>query len=85
VFGTYKKPAPPREVALSEFMQGAWARFAKDPWSGPGWTAVGASPSGFDLGNIGSRQNPGVQVIKASAVDGRCNIYDGLYKKNSGL
>jgi acetylcholinesterase len=89
VFGTYaegsKAPSPPEEVALSEFIQGAWARFAKDPWSGPGWTAVGNSPSGNDLGDIGSYGETGVRMIRASDVDKRCGIYTPLYKKVAGL
>jgi hypothetical protein len=75
-------PSSPREEALSEFMQGAWARFSKDPWSGPGWTAVGGSPMGYDLGNIGSHDSTGVTVIKPSAVDSRCDIFTPLYQQH---
>jgi hypothetical protein len=93
IFGTYgqgtteasKRPSTAQQAALSEFMQGAWARFAKDPWSGPGWTPVGGSPSGADLGNIGSSGSTGVTLIKPSEVDGRCGIYMPLYKAAAGI
>ena len=65
-------------------MQGAWARFARDPWEGPGWTGVGLSPTGYDLGNIGSRGSSGVTLIKTSEVDSRCGIFTPLYKKVAG-
>jgi hypothetical protein len=86
IFGTMnhgRVASTPTEEALSEFMQGAWARFAKDPWGGPGWTGVGLSPLGFELGNIGS-SNGGVTLIKAKEVDSRCSIYTPLYKKVAG-
>jgi acetylcholinesterase len=93
IFGTYgqgnsvvsSRPSPPQEVALSEFIQGAWARFAKDPSSGPGWTAVAASPSGTDLGDIGLMGSAGVTVIRPSIVDTRCGIYYPLYKAVAGV
>jgi hypothetical protein len=89
IFGTYaensKVPIPPGEVALSEYVQGAWARFAKDPWSGPGWTAVGNSPSGNDIGDIGAFGDSGVRMIKGQDVDKRCDIYMPIYKKNAGI
>ena len=42
VFGTYpRNSTTTQENALSMSMQGAWARFAKNPAGGPGWNAVG--------------------------------------------
>ena len=88
VFGASSRAAPPpRAAALSEFVQGAWARFAKDPWSGPGWTGVGRSPAGFDLGSFGGRgRGAGVVVVRArEGVDGRCGVFDEWYRKHSGV
>ncbi|OCL07125.1 alpha/beta-hydrolase [Glonium stellatum] len=34
--------ATAQEYALSNFMRGVWARFAKNPTDGPGWNAIGA-------------------------------------------
>ena len=47
VFGTYPaENATTQEVALSHAMQGAWARFAKNPAGGPGWNQVGTGAAG---------------------------------------
>lgn len=35
-----------QEFALAQYMQGAWARFAKNPLGGPGWNAVGTGAPG---------------------------------------
>lgn len=35
-----------QEYALSSFMQGAWARFAKNPSGGPGWNGVSTGAPG---------------------------------------
>lgn len=50
VFRTYNKAnTTTQEYALSSFMQGAWARFAKNPLAGPGWNAVGTGQAGSVL------------------------------------
>ncbi|THZ89003.1 alpha/beta-hydrolase [Aureobasidium pullulans] len=42
VFSTYPLfNVTTQEYALSRFMRGAWATFAKNPATGPGWNAVG--------------------------------------------
>lgn len=47
VFRTYAKPGTTtQESALSQYMQTAWARFAKNPVGGPGWNRVGTGSSG---------------------------------------
>lgn len=47
VFRTYQKPGTTtQESALSQYMQTAWARFAKNPIGGPGWNRVGSGVSG---------------------------------------
>ena len=90
VFGTY----PPENVttqqfALGKFIQGAWAKFAKNPAGGPGWNAVGTASEFFgaaadqDLGDLGNRLNAagsGVTVIRQSEVDSRCSLYAPIYE-----
>jgi len=95
VFGTHgklpttigSKPSPPQEVELSTFMQGAWAKFAKNPAGGPGWNKVGAAHSGRplngsepeDLGVLGGASTSGVDVISRRAVDAKCAMFVPLY------
>jgi carboxylesterase type B len=95
IFGTHgklptvigSKPSPPQEVALSEFMQGAWAKFAKNPAGGPGWAKVGSAHSGRplngsepdDLGVLGGPSSAGVNVISRKGVDAKCAMYVPLY------
>jgi acetylcholinesterase len=38
-----------QENALSSFMRGAWARFAKNPAAGPGWNPIGTGRAGSVL------------------------------------
>lgn len=70
-----------QEAALSSFMRGAWARFAKDPVIGPGWNAIGTGSQYFegagdlDIGLLGSKGNAGVKIIRQSEVDGRCRLW----------
>ena len=41
VFGTYgAENADAQEYALSVYMRSAWAKFARDPFAGPGWDMV---------------------------------------------
>jgi len=82
VFGTYPpEDATAQEVALSKFMQTAWARFAKDPTTGPGWPSYGSkqgvNPVGLaDLGALGT---DGVTMIPQYDVDYRCPLYTEIY------
>jgi carboxylesterase type B len=78
-----------QEEALSEYMQGAWARFAKDPAGGPGWNAVGTGANYVGgesdedlgvLGNVGDVTGSGVTVIRESDVDGRCGLFKDIYE-----
>jgi carboxylesterase type B len=95
VFGTHgklptatsRKPSPPQEAALSEFIQGAWAKFAKNPAGGPGWNKVGSAHSGRpsngsepdDLGVLGGGASSGVTVISRKVVDAKCAMFVPLY------
>jgi carboxylesterase type B len=81
------RPSPPQEVALSEFMMGAWAKFAKNPAGGPGWSQVGSAHSGRplngsepeDLGVLGGAASAGVNVVSRKSVDSKCAMYVPLY------
>jgi len=67
------------QIALSKYMQGAWAGFAKNPTSGPGWPKLG-SAAGVELGDLGSpTENPsGVDVVPLTKADYPCPIYDPI-------
>ena len=67
-------PATAQEYALSQFMQGAWARFAKNPALGPGWNRLGTF-DGLDLGTLGTDGSSGVTLIPHAEVDARCELY----------
>ena len=50
VFGAYlPENTTTQEYALSKSMQGAWARFAKNPMGGPGWNQVSTGTAGTVL------------------------------------
>jgi len=73
VFGTYPRAnATEEEKSLSQYMQGAWARFAKNPNTGPGWPAV---PSVADLGSSGVLNTP----TTAGFIDRKCYLYRPYY------
>lgn len=72
-----------QEFALSEYMRGAWASFARNPFAGPGWNALGTF-GGTDLGVLGTNGTSGVTVIRQSDVDSRCRILEPLYPFLSG-
>ncbi|KAH0282341.1 alpha/beta-hydrolase [Aureobasidium namibiae CBS 147.97] len=63
VFSTYPTVnTTTQEYALSRFMRGAWATFAKNPINGPGWNAVGSGTAG---------------VVYNGRLDGQLNSGDG--------
>lgn len=77
VWGTYPAlNATDQEVALSAFMQTAWAAFAKDPMRGPGWKASDASG---ELACLGCEGSSGLQIISTSVLDVRCSQYSPLF------
>ena len=78
VFGTYPAAgATDQEMALSQSMQTAWANFAKDPSTGPGWPKIGSN-GGVELGALGANGTDGETTISLSTVDSICSIYAGL-------
>lgn len=77
VFGSVP-PITAQEYALSDYMQTAWAKFAKDPYTGPGWPRYNAS-----LGVLGANGTSGVTVVDPTTVDFRCSIYQIAYDYTS--
>lgn len=74
VFGTFPTVnATAQESALSQYMRGAWAQFARNPMQGPGWNQLGTF-GGMDLGVLGTNGSAGVTVIPQIDVDSRCPI-----------
>ena len=74
IFGTI----PPvgdtdQEIALSAYMQTAWATFAKNPTQGPGWPKLGSN-NGVELGALGSNGSYGETTIPFSDVDAICQV-----------
>ena len=64
------------QIKLSQYMQTAWANFAKNPSGGPGWPEYGSS--GFTA-NLGAPENPtGMSPISGSTLDQSCAIYGPL-------
>ena len=79
VFGTYPAAGvTDQEVAISAFMQTAWATFAKDPTGGPGWKASDGT-SDDELACLGCGGDFGLQMISASVIDARCSQYGPLF------
>jgi len=79
VFGNYNTTgATTQQIALSAYMQGAWADFAKDPSAGPGWPKWGSG--GADLADLGGGGSVGEFDIDPASVDGRCAIYAPVYE-----
>ncbi|KAI9368530.1 Carboxylesterase [Aspergillus egyptiacus] len=77
VFGTYQREgATPFQEELSDFMEKAWADFAKDPASGPGWDAV---PEVGVLGGWDAQGQVAVTTLPSGEVDRRCEFFDDLY------
>ncbi|CAF0916223.1 unnamed protein product [Rotaria sordida] len=53
IFGTYSQHgATQQQIQLSNFMQTAWANFAKNPSGGPGWNTI----SSGTLGELGANE-----------------------------
>lgn len=74
VFGTYPQVnATAEEMRLSEYMQTAWATFAKNPMGGPSW------PSVPEVGVLGSPGDGLRYDVGAGALDVRCALYAPIY------
>jgi carboxylesterase 2 len=75
VFGTYPTiNETTQEVKLSQYIQRAWANFAKNPSNGPGWPRLGTN-LGVELGDLGGDCIDGEKTIQRSTVDAICAVY----------
>ena len=83
VFGTYPtEGATAQQIALSKYMQAAWANFAKDPaGNGPGWPRYGSSKgvNAVGLAELGADGSVGSVMIPEYDVDYRCPLYSAIY------
>ena len=70
----------PRQEELSRNMNAAWARFAKNPYLGPGWPAYLPGMPDQILGHIGADGGTGITFIKASEADEQCSSVIPLYR-----
>ena len=78
VFGTYPAAgATTTQAELSQYMQTAWADFAKDPANGPGWPRIGTN-FGVELGDLGGVNSGGEKTIPTLVVDYICAVYDPI-------
>lgn len=78
VFGTYPvSGATPFEKSLSQYMQKAWADFAKNPTGGPGWAAW---PNVAVLGGSDGMTLESNAMAGVSGVDVRCALYQPVYE-----
>lgn len=88
MWGTYpltsaKGDATQTEIELSQYMQGAWAAFAKNPSNGPGWPRLGSTFAGLgpELAILGGSGNPsGEQTVPLVTTDAVCALYDPLLR-----
>lgn len=82
VFGTYVLSnqygaVTTAQVQLSQYMQGVWAGFAKNPSAGTGWPRVG-SALGLELGNIGIQNPTGEKTVARVTADYGCGVLTPL-------
>jgi len=89
VWGTYQSSgATTQEVALSKYLQTAWATFAKNPTSGPdaSWPKVSTASGGAYigvLGNSGTTAGTGVTVEQSTGLDTRCSLFASYYAQTA--
>ena len=89
VFGTYpQQGATAFEARLSEYIQTAWATFARNPMGGPGWSALQevaalGTNNGLAYGNVSVGNEEGGQLIREVPgwmLDRRCELYRAIYE-----
>ncbi|CAI6297535.1 unnamed protein product [Periconia digitata] len=82
-YGTVNATATPQQFVLSNLMRAAWARFAKDPTAGPGWTAVGSGKDYLDSEpdrDVAVLSKEGISVKRQKDVDERCAVWKDVLK-----
>lgn len=77
IYGTYPRgDVTTKQEKLSQYMQKAWADFAKNPSGGPGWRAVS------NVAVLGNSDEEMQQDVAGSKLDKVCELYKPIY---SGL
>ncbi|KAF2029590.1 alpha/beta-hydrolase, partial [Setomelanomma holmii] len=76
VFRTYNRiNSTTQEYALSQYLQGTWARFARNPEAGPGWNALGTGAEGTILYGAYEQVNGGLLLSNnGTVVQGDWNL-----------
>lgn len=77
VFSTYPTAnSTAAQRALSSFMRGTWARFAKDPEAGPGWRGIDVERRGeADVAVFAAEYPREVKLVRQKDVDGKCAFW----------
>lgn len=71
------------QIALSKYMQGAWANFAKNPTGGPGWPKLGSN-GGVELGELGGDNPSGEKTVALTVADYACPVLDPIILASGG-
>lgn len=79
-------PPTPQQYALGQYMNAAWASFAKNPELGPGWGGVGTF-NGTDVGVLGGTSGlvAGVEMVNSTVIDAQCAVFQSLFEIGSGV
>ncbi|KAM3421370.1 Carboxylic ester hydrolase [Cercospora zeina] len=79
VWGTYPASGATRtQAALSKYMQGVWAGFAKNPSRGAPWPRLGSN-NGLELGVLGGEGSPrGEETRPLIEKDAPCAVFSPL-------
>ncbi|GKT52135.1 putative secreted metallopeptidase [Colletotrichum spaethianum] len=74
-------PFTSQSYAVYEYFRGAIAQFAKNPFAGPGWPAVGSSYAPLDVAILGDMGDvPGVMALANAAIlDDQCKLYEKFW------
>ncbi|KAL6835618.1 alpha/beta-hydrolase [Trichoderma sp. SZMC 28015] len=74
IYGTYPRgDVTTKQEKLSQYMQKAWANFAKNPTHGPGWTAVS------NVAVLGNSDEEMKQDVSGTRLDKVCELYKPIY------
>lgn len=89
VFSSYRNTSDPnnnrataQQEALTNYMRGGWASFAKNPKAGPGWNRLGTF-NGLALGVLGLGDSGGVIIKNSSYADSKCAVFQPIYDRVS--
>ena len=77
VWGSYSTiGATTIQAQLSQYLQGVWSGFAKNPSAGTGWARYGSGLLTPDVGVLGGTANPtGESTVFSESLDYICAVY----------